>query len=622
MHSLVSSGNEILLVFTSDPVGNFHHPLPLKYPPGFKLIVEVFFVDMDTIGGMMNKNEVLEIVGLPPSYSNDNIIPNERKSAFKNEILRRNGTFKDRNSLLLNSALGKEGNSNQMLMISAERANNESSDMMKTDKIRTMNKNTIRTIPLLKNTITIYNPQNFIGIGNFTYGYKLKSYRDKAIWLKIRKYYISSVSESSKVCLSVKDGGDTLLQSCEINLNFSCHHANLKGPSRPCSLASESLISNSSEVGIAFKFYNWTFRDKLLFKFDLEIVDISNECNSFLNSSRTRGILKTPKNILLFGIGGSRNFICEYQFFILPNEYLKLQIFGSNSNKSELKVFEDIGRNIWVEKLSFQPPSYTISYEFSLQSVRLQYKVINMTYNDTPESNYLQIDFSYHSSAQCRINKELSSNFGNTTLSFNASGPCKKFTVVINSSHLDHYFTMRIPGFDVLKENGFNVECPKGNKIYVYASSGLLINTICPEWITDKPVTVITPRMQNLSNPVAAILEVVVAVSINFSIQWVELKALKAFQRCHSYCPDLGCLSDSLWCDGIIHCKNATDEQNCSSGISDYVFMFPLFFLTSLLVCIMCITMVTFYKARSSAHIDDSRDCILRGFEDYKNGYL
>ncbi|XP_011496881.1 PREDICTED: uncharacterized protein LOC105361406 [Ceratosolen solmsi marchali] len=417
-----------------------------------------------------------------------------------------------------------------------------------------------------------------------------------------------------------------LARYCKDKVPRSCDHAILQNTSRPCSLG-ESFVSSGSSLTIEILVTETTALRPLDFRALYEFVDLYQDGDQYGNSpcsrvfySRNRDTypdrnFRAPRDIFLYGRGGAENLTCVYRFEGEQDEIVKLRfnkIFNGNRSCKSVSS-SDYNRFLCVGSTGFSlkvmdlpwgnaPPiqrdcfcsnrSLPINFKSKSSTVEVHFKVHSMNSFDDYKNLYFEGTWEFFKTAQCMQKRRVHGPSGEiknyASIDDDNEQYCKNHPWLIEPG-LNQYLYVKLPG--TIATN--RTKCDTKNRIVVHIA-GKLHAAVCPRYssgwhqsvvevfsdgwtVSDNAMIVAAPRDAVRSIAIEYIINEDITDGDEYSITWLELtrrpllnSALVGFRLghdCEHRCPELdACINGSLWCDGVSHCPTGYDEAlgHCS----------------------------------------------------------
>ncbi|KAJ8683346.1 hypothetical protein QAD02_019138 [Eretmocerus hayati] len=616
---VVSSGRDLLVVFTTSPYGTFLHPSPLHSLHGFQLDVQVKFVDVNSTTYTRGKRCEFWLKGDTGGQ-----------------------LFSPRHSLPRNS----------------------------TCLYHLRGENTEFQIPTSPHPIPKFPTKAEMKWGRQQPVTAQPQFR---VWLSVLKFHVGANSATATddecsttlrlwdgemmplalstecndvscekdgttpgngmtgvraVTASSRLGSNTTLiaRYCKDKVPRSCDHAIYQNTSRPCSLG-ESFISTGSSLTIEILVTETTALRPLDFRALYEFVDLYQDGDPYGNGPCSRIFysrnkdnypdrrFRAPRDIFLYGRGGARNLTCVYRFEGEHDEVVKLRFNKLlNGNRTCRSISSpDYDRLICVGSTEFSlkvmelpwanapaiqrdcfcsNKSLPMSIKSRTSVVEVRLVVHSMGALDDYNNMFFEGTWDFVKASQCSQKRRLKG----------PSGEIKShsFSENMQQEHCDNQPWLIEPGPDqylYVKVKGAvannRTKCETKNRIVLH-SAGQLHSAVCP-----RPAPEYTRRgvvelfsdgwtVNDKAMMVAANLDVARSIAVEYiikeeddeseySVTWLELtrrpsvsSALSGYaiaQDCEQRCPELdACINSSLWCDGINHCPTGYDEAlaHCS----------------------------------------------------------
>ncbi|XP_023290102.1 uncharacterized protein LOC105700757 [Orussus abietinus] len=442
---------------------------------------------------------------------------------------------------------------------------------------------------------------------------------------KERQRYPERAGESLQATIARPAGNTSLLaRYCKDKVPRTCDHAILRNTSRPCSLG-ESFVSSGSSLTLEMRMIESTALRPVNFRALYEFVDLHQDGDAFGNGpcsrifySRNRDHypdrrFQGPRDIFLYGRGGSKNLSCVYRFEGEHDEVVKLRFNKLlNGNRSCRSVSSpDFDRLMCVGSDNFSlkvldvpwndaPPvqrdclcsnrSLPINVKSTSNIVEVHFTVRAMNSLDDYESLYFEGIWEFIKAVPCVQKRRVRGPSGEIKLRFppldRDEKTCERNPWLIDPGP-GHYLYVKMGG--TIANNG--TECSTSNRVVVH-TGGRIHVAVCPKppadlrhhivevfsdgWALGSDATVLAPG----DDPARTVaVELIAKEPDSYSITWLELTrrpaqatsaaaGLQMLTRdCEQRCPELdACINASLWCDGTSHCPSGYDEAfaHCS----------------------------------------------------------
>ncbi|XP_050689048.1 uncharacterized protein LOC126981662 [Eriocheir sinensis] len=415
-----------------------------------------------------------------------------------------------------------------------------------------------------------------------------------------------------------------------------CSGVHAPGPhAAPC-LPGESYVSSSPALTLSLRYAAGTAPAHVEFLARYEFVDKrqwgvptpgGGPCDRTF-TLRPEGLFASPRDVFLFGRGGSRKLRCVYTFQAAPHQRVALRIIRSRmgsacsteyrhaSLRFECSHGGAAGRPaIWVQEQPWpdvamtracvcatprERPFSVLSYTprlqlvFSVPAMTAQHDYTHFFF----EGEYSIVDAAPQG-AECDFAaRRLEGRFGNFTVGgaaaeeteFEGGGgdPCLALPRLVTATDGSFLF-LRLPGTAATQSSA---ACPADWRLNVYAPGGLApLASVCPA-----PRYSYTPvfssgwrgggggggsgerhhvgRRQQETRDL--LLEVAGNASVALRVSWVSVwRPLQTAplspagaDLCPHRCPEISaCLPPQLWCDGEAHCPDGTDEGAAACGL-------------------------------------------------------
>ncbi|XP_015922255.1 uncharacterized protein [Parasteatoda tepidariorum] len=443
---------------------------------------------------------------------------------------------------------------------------------------------------------------------------------------------------------------------CEKNSPRQCGHASDYSdliPSRPCSIPDESYLSVGPEILLNVSFLSSTvIRDNGVphFTARYEIVEtmVSNEdvssppCIVTLDSRDSeRGILKSPKNVFLFGRGGSKDLVCRYELRGSSNQKIKLKIKDIHFSSTLLckNMYEpvvqrykcnilNIGKfavlnitEIWQNMQFFVGCVCEQTEELIIESVgpamNIEFLVRDMGPKDDFRTFYFHLEYEFiDSSGACDTlstldGQVMSGSRGHMFLSLLEPTPfrCRWLLAAFPKRAL--YVTVRGRVYDTECRNKilfFNVNNREPHTVYCSTDEEQYESFFTESWRADTAY---------FYQPDLTFLEFIAEVPGQLKIDWLEV-IRPGPNHCPLECPELeACIGADLACDGIRHCPTSGNDET-----PERCTQFPLYtVVVSSLAAVVVVTIIVLGIIIKIRHISASDKTVIPPPDMYKNNY-
>ncbi|KAK3849133.1 hypothetical protein Pcinc_044099, partial [Petrolisthes cinctipes] len=417
-----------------------------------------------------------------------------------------------------------------------------------------------------------------------------------------------------------------------------CSGVHAPGPhAAPCS-PEESYVSHSPALTLTLRYAAGTAPAHVEFLARYEFVDKrqwgtptpgGGPCDRTF-TLQPDGLFASPRDVFLFGRGGSRKLRCVYTFLALPYQRVAVRIIRSRMGASCTTEYRQASLRyecshggapghpaIWVREQPWESvwltraclcgtyharPFSLVSYTSRLV---LELNIPSMTaaqdYTDFFFEGEYTILNTVPSEGGCReATVPLSGRHGNFTVTASTLGdPCPRLPRLVTATDGSFIF-LKLHGHAASETN-----CPVSSRINVYAAGGVVpLASVCPasnpEFTTvfssgwrggvvkqssedHQPHHHQQPPQQHGRHPGEPqrqtrdlLVEMVGNHSDRYLVTWVSvwrplqtapLSPAEA-DLCPHRCPEIqACLPPELWCDGEPHCPAGTDEGAAACGI-------------------------------------------------------
>lgn len=423
-----------------------------------------------------------------------------------------------------------------------------------------------------------------------------------------------------------------------------CDHSALNNSTRvtrPCS-NDESYMSSGKDLVLQHHTEDGTALHPASFKIKYEFVDTrlggepfpdkkspdSITCHRVFKRQHV-GEITGPRNVFLFGRGGSKHFHCIYRFKAGVNERVQLTInnasFGltpscetlsdphsgrhiceyygaSGGTMAEFSVYEVPWPDIQMPKgcvcdnstLSSKP----LVFVSSSRVLELHFKASDMKITEDYTVLHFHAVFELIKMNNCPRDQRLRGDGGEVQFNYPPADTteltCSGLPWLVEARHNKSLFLLTWGAFLPLKPRADEPSrCPSSNRILIYTGKPpKLVRAICPAEPGARPLSVqvfseewrgegLTHLIQR---PPQFILEWIGMESGVAAFNWLEISRsrhslLTQLQvpvnisandtdlECSYKCPELdACISPSLWCDGRDNCPSGYDEAEAQCG--------------------------------------------------------
>ncbi|XP_048507374.1 uncharacterized protein LOC105683642 isoform X2 [Athalia rosae] len=425
--------------------------------------------------------------------------------------------------------------------------------------------------------------------------------------------------------VAARPAGNTslLARYCKDRVPRTCDHAILQNTSRPCSLG-ESFISSGSTLTIELRMVESTALRPVNFRALYEFVDLHQDGDTYGNGpcsrvfySRNRDHysdrkFQAPRDIFLYGRGGSKNLSCVYRFEGEHDEVVKLRFNKLfNGNRSCRSVSSnDYNRLLCVGSDSFSlkvleihwannPPvqrdclcsnrSLPINVKSTSNIVEVHFVVHSMDALDDYNNLHFEGVWEFIKTVPCLRKQRVTGPSGEiifrSPLVEQEEKNCENHPWMIDPGP-GQYLYVKMRG--TIMMNGTTI-CDTSNRIVVH-TGGVMHVAVCPKppvdfrhhvvevfsdgWAVGSNAMILAPG-QDPARTIA--IEFIGKEADSYSVTWLELSrrptvttlaaGLQMPRDCEQRCPELdACINASLWCDGTSHCPSGYDEAltHCS----------------------------------------------------------
>ncbi|XP_073982377.1 uncharacterized protein isoform X2 [Rhodnius prolixus] len=588
----VSSGPELLVEFSTSPFGTFLYPAPPQAMHGFQLKVKVDFVESEA--PLYTRNKVCEFW---LSGTGHGVLESPRNSLPPN-------------TTCLYHLWGSEPGS--------------------TPPPRPHRRPGRYRIWL---SILKYH----VGVPRFT---APKEESHCATSLKIWDGTIKSATScnnemcDSAVQTTVMRPDVALLASyCKEQVPRSCDHHILKNNSRPC-YQSESFLSSGNSATIELTITEATALRPVSFKALYEFVDLHQDGESYGSGKCSRLFTQkhllpalyytsqnfaSPRDIFLYGRGGSKNISCSYRFEAQKGERVRLTITNLRTgNRTDCETHNEGGGGrlqcigtptayiqIWempfprtimnVPKdclCSNSEAHLPFAYTSNSHIIELRFTVENMTSTDDYRNLGFEATWEFVRRPVCTRGRILRGPSGEILFVSPSRTPeevnCEGQPWVVEPSE-SRYLYVKTSGIVVGGTGKTGVirqgQCATSNRIEIHAGNTHVI--VCPHprpahrssvvevfsegWVIVNSAERLPPiwsrdDRKEIRN---VLIEFVPREPGSYEVTWLELSRRRSEEAsvgllgdCPHRCPELdACINGTLWCDGTDHCPSGYDES-------------------------------------------------------------
>ncbi|KAK2587829.1 hypothetical protein KPH14_003929 [Odynerus spinipes] len=439
---------------------------------------------------------------------------------------------------------------------------------------------------------------------------------------KERQRYIDRLVESTSSVAARPANNTTLLaRYCKDKVPRTCDHAILQNVSRPCSLG-ESFVSSGSSLTIEMRMIESTALRPVNFRALYEFVDLHQDGEPYGSGPCTRVFysrnrdtypdhrFQAPRDIFLYGRGGSKNLSCVYRFEGEHDELVKLRFNRLlNGNRTCRSVSSsDFNRllcigsdNFSLKVLDLPWPnapavqrdcfcsnrSLPINIKSTSNVVEVHLVVTSMNALDDYNNIFFEGTWDFVKTSPCLQKRRVRGPSGvikyRWPLIDEDERNCEKHPWLIDPAP-GQYLYVKTHG--LIMSN--RTKCATKNRIVLH-TGGTIHASVCPQPVDDSRTQVAeifsdgwSTSYANLipipgRDPVRTIaVEFLISESESYSVTWLELTrrpaitstaGLQMARDCEQRCPELdACINASLWCDGVSHCPSGYDEAltHCS----------------------------------------------------------
>ncbi|KAM0732709.1 hypothetical protein ACS0PU_000870 [Formica fusca] len=607
----ISSGPEILVEFTTSPYGTFLHPTPPHSLHGFQLEVQVTFVDAESPTYAKSKRCEFWLRG-----TGGGVLSSPRHSLPRNStcLYHLRGAGPTPPSPTAPRPLPKfpEQRPGTVWRRPAPRPPQPQFRVWLSILKFHVGTNPSTTDEDCSTTLMVWDGEMM----------PLSECND-VVCEKERQRYAERMGDPIQPVLARPASNTTLLaRYCKDKVPKTCDHAILQNTSRPCSLG-ESFVSSGSSLTIEMRMIESTALKPVNFRALYEFVDLHQDGDPYGSGpcsrifySRNRDHypdrkFRGPRDIFLYGRGGSKNISCVYRFEGEHDETVKLRFNKLlNGNRTCRSVNStDFNRLLCVGSENFSvkvldlpwpnaPPiqrdclcsnrSLPINIKSTSNIAEVHFTVLSMDtlddYNDLFFEGVWEFVKTVH--AECMQKRRVRGPSGEikyTSPSEENEKNCEKQPWLIDPGP-GQYLYVKMHG--IIMSN--NTKCATKNRIVVHTGGAIHVS-VCPKppadsrhhvveifsdgWAVSSNAMILAPGQ----DPIRTIaVEFIVEEPASYTITWLELTrrpsvtstaGLQMSRDCEQRCPELdACINASLWCDGVSHCPSGYDEAltHCS----------------------------------------------------------
>ncbi|UYV61097.1 hypothetical protein LAZ67_1003416 [Cordylochernes scorpioides] len=381
-------------------------------------------------------------------------------------------------------------------------------------------------------------------------------------------------------------------------------------PPRPCRPPTESYLSSGPEAGLAYRMADpgalavWSVRYEIVDSYRQGEPQLDTLCDSrFFASS---GTFSSPRNVFLYGRGGSQNLTCTYHFHAPPGHRVRMAITSARLRSDTCVHYLDNVvhqlrcRSTGTQRLALllaseqwgvmsrpmaclchldSPLIAPLVLESTGSRASLSFLVTGMSSDQDATHFGFQGHYEFVSQEPCERGLSWLNASSEGELLFtpdvimNMSLPLRCRWVLEAAPH--KYLYLKIAGSD--GSGG----CSSGNRIAVYGPQDPEPRVlVCVLGNSREEFDVFSLAWYNESRTASRdqlIVEVMASViPATFSVRWLEVtrrsgQSLRTVNCLHE-CPELSaCISPELWCDGSAHCPSGYDEAHCGTTPALYV---------------------------------------------------
>ncbi|XP_035718354.1 uncharacterized protein LOC118440021 isoform X1 [Vespa mandarinia] len=439
---------------------------------------------------------------------------------------------------------------------------------------------------------------------------------------KERQRYIERLGEATSQVVARPANNTTLLaRYCKDKVPRTCDHAILQNVSRPCSLG-ESFVSSGNSLTIEMRMIESTALRPVNFRALYEFVDLHQDGEAYGSGPCSRAFysrnrdtypdrrFQGPRDIFLYGRGGSKNLSCVYRFEGEHDEVVKLRFNRLlNGNRTCRSVSSsDFNRllcigsdNFSLKVLDLPWPnapavqrdcfcsnrSLPMNIKSSSNIVEVHLTVTSMNALDDYNNIFFEGTWEFVKTSPCLQKRRVRGPSGvikyRWPLIDEDERNCEKHPWLIDPAP-GQYLYVKTHGSIMTNR----IKCATKNRIVLHAG-GNIRASVCPKPMEDSREQVVEIFSDGWSvgsanfipvpgrDPVRTIaVEFLISEPEAYGVTWLELTrrpattstaGLQMARDCVQRCPELdACINASLWCDGVSHCPSGYDEalKHCS----------------------------------------------------------
>ncbi|XP_054706559.1 LOW QUALITY PROTEIN: uncharacterized protein LOC129216370 [Uloborus diversus] len=451
--------------------------------------------------------------------------------------------------------------------------------------------------------------------------------------------------ESSVLSSSEKQNSLTLMETyCEKKSPKQCGHASDYSdlvPSRPCSVPEESYLIPGPELILKMSFLsstairdsggpNFVARYEVVQSETLQNGIDANSCLVVVRSSDVlSGVLESPKNVFLYGRGGSKDLVCKYELLGSVDQRVRISVdeiyFSSKTlcntiyepvvQRHDCKVF-DFSKfaivnvtEIWQESKVSIGCVCDSTARYSLESIGpnvvIDFHIRNMGPKDDFRTYKFRLTFEFVPvSGLCDIetSKEksvMSGSRGQLKLNAKSAIPfrCRWLLAALPSRAL--YVT--------IKGNAYDMSCK--NKILFYVLDSRTPYRVFCASDGDNIQSFFTASWKSESShhfqPDLNIVEFISGEPGSVELSWIEVRR-PGPELCPIECPELeACIGEDLACDGVHHCPVTANDESPDRCVQ-YPMMLIAISAAAVVSLITMIILAVIIKHRLSSDSDKS----------------
>ncbi|UYV61094.1 hypothetical protein LAZ67_1003391 [Cordylochernes scorpioides] len=307
-------------------------------------------------------------------------------------------------------------------------------------------------------------------------------------------------------------------------------------PPRPCRPPTESYLSSGPEAGLAYRMADpgalavWSVRYEIVDSYRQGEPQLDTLCDSrFFASS---GTFSSPRNVFLYGRGGSQNLTCTYHFHAPPGHRVRMAITSARLRSDTcVHYLDNVVHQLRCRSMSSDQDATHFGFQGHYEFVSQEPCERGLSWLNASSEGELLFT---------------------PDVIMNMSLPLRCRWVLEAAPH--KYLYLKIAGSD--GSGG----CSSGNRIAVYGPQDPEPRVlVCVLGNSREEFDVFSLAWYNESRTASRdqlIVEVMASViPATFSVRWLEVtrrsgQSLRTVNCLHE-CPELSaCISPELWCDG------------------------------------------------------------------------